>query len=133
MNEVEMGGVGTLGPLRVTAPAYAARTRAGLPAAVRAKLDGLESDALNALAIVRAVGDRLAEVRAEVVAAQQRLAMLKSDGAYRHVDLTNEQAELADAEERVAQLTAERQRAEVRWQSANRVAEACRKYLDLGK
>jgi hypothetical protein len=59
--------------------------------------------------------------------------MLKSDGAYRHVDLTNEQAELADAEERVAQLTAERQRAEVRWQSANRVAEACRKYLDLGK
>jgi hypothetical protein len=128
----EIEAPGGLGAVRVVAPHHAARTRAGLAPGVRAKLDQLESDATNALALVRAVSDRVAEMRAEVVAAQQRMQLLTAaSGITRPVDLGDERAELADAEARLVQLSAQRVAAEARWQAAAQVFESCRHYLDL--
>src|SRR5262245_58892170 len=121
----------TFGPLRVAAPGHAARTRAGLPPAVRAKLDALEGHALNTLAVVRAIGDRLAEVRTALVATEQRIVAAEAARSYRPVDLTDEHAALADEQERVATLTAQRDVAQERWRAANQVAEACRRYLGV--
>jgi len=121
----------TFGPTRIVPPAYGARVRAALPPEVRAKFDLLEADASNKLAVVRAVGDRLAEVRATLVATEQRIAMLQAAGSHRYVNLEDEQAALTDEQQRVATLTAERDAATARWQAASQLLDSCRTYLDL--
>ena len=136
-----------------TAPGYAARVRAALPPAARAKLESIEADALAALALARTHADRLTDGVEEQRRVSTRLDELRAmhpsllPGSW----IANPKAgprartwipaagdNVADLErdlervtDEVARLTAQRDAAQARWQSLGRLATACRRHLGL--
>src|SRR5262249_24638873 len=112
-----------LGPVRITPPGATARTRAGLSPGVRAKLDILEREAADQLALSRAAGERANAARSALTILERRIA--DSMDPYRPpaADLESLRLEQADLAERVGRLATEREEITARWQQAGQLAE----------
>jgi len=117
----------------VTVPGQARRTRLALDPPVRRKLERLESSAAAAQAEVFRLGDLIDGERQRHVALDQRYAALEANYLSRadkaEVDALS--AERIICDEEIAQLTAQRDVAQQRWQQLNRLAERCRVHLGL--
>jgi cell division protein FtsB len=109
------------------------RTRLALDPPVRRKLERLESSAAAARAEVFRLGDLIDGERQRHVALDQRYAALEANYLSRadkaEVDALSAERTICDEE--IAQLTAQRDVAQQRWQQLNRLAERCRVHLGL--
>ena len=123
---------GTLGPIAVTGPAGAARARLALDPRIRRKFETLEAEAEDALALVRAVTDRLNDARRALAAVERRIYDSEQASRHRHdpgrADL---EVERTDLMARIARLEPERDAAHIRWQNASRLVASCKQYLNL--
>jgi hypothetical protein len=120
-----------LGPVAVTRPAGAAYARLRLDPRVRAKFETIETEAEDALAIVRLGSDRLNEARRALVDVQQRITFATADRYRPPVGLPDLEAERMDAEQRVARLVRDHEAAQARWTVASQLRTACAAYLGL--